>query len=99
MAMTFLMYKNHQTESKNTINILLGITFSSRLKWQEQVDSTIKAANTSAQAIIMIRKFFTQDEIKNMPTTIYFLILTMVMKYGTCQYWQNSFKKILNMYL
>ena len=50
-------------KSSNTMN-MLGMKFDSKLKWNEQVEMTIKNANTSLHGLRMIRKYFTVSEMK-----------------------------------
>ncbi len=48
--------------SKSEINVL-GLTFDSELNWGPQVSRAIKGANSSLQAIKMIRKYFKTPEV------------------------------------
>ena len=57
-------------ESQNVMN-LLGMKFDSKMKWNEQVEMTIKSANTSLYGLRMIRKYFTNPEMKSMVTAIF----------------------------
>ena len=57
--------------SKDEINVL-GLTFDSRLSWAPQVSRSIKSANTSLQAIRMIRKYFNTKEVVTLLTSNFF---------------------------
>ena len=50
---------------------VLGMKFDSKLKWNEQVEMAIKGANTSLHGLRMIRKYFTDYEMKSMVTAIF----------------------------
>ena len=56
--------------SSNTMNVL-GMIFDSKLRWNEQVEKTIKAANTGLHGLRMIRKYFTVSEMKSMVTAVF----------------------------
>jgi hypothetical protein len=58
-------------KSKNEINVL-GITFDSKLQWGLQVSRAIVGANTSLQAIKLIRKYFTTPEIVQLLTSNFY---------------------------
>jgi hypothetical protein len=62
---------NDLITSKNGINVL-GITFDSKLQWSFQVSRAIRGANTSLQAIKLIRKYFTTPEIVQLLTPNFF---------------------------
>ena len=66
-----LLIDNDLITSKNEINVL-GITFDSRLQWSSQVSRAIRGANTSLQAIKLIRKYFTTPEIVQLLTSNFF---------------------------
>ena len=50
---------------------VLGMKFDSKLKWNEQVEMAIKSANTSLHGLRMIRKYFTNTEMRSMVTAIF----------------------------
>ena len=50
---------------------VLGMKFDSKMKWNEQVEMTIKSANTSLYGLRMIRKYFTNPKMKSMVTAIF----------------------------
>jgi hypothetical protein len=66
-----LLVDNVLIKSKNEINVL-GITFDSKLQWGLQVSRTIRGANTSLQAIKLIRKYFTTPEIVQLLTSNFY---------------------------
>ena len=66
-----LIVDNETIESKNEINVL-GITFDSKLQWIPQVSRAIKGANNSLQAIKLIRKYFSKNEIVLMLTSHFY---------------------------
>ena len=57
--------------AKDEINVL-GLTFDSRLNWTSQVSRSIKNANTSLQAIKMIRKYFSRQEVITLLTSNFY---------------------------
>ena len=66
-----LLVDNVLIKSKNEINVL-GITFDSKLQWGSQVSRAIRGANTSLQAIKLIRKYFTTPEIVQLLTSNFY---------------------------
>ena len=66
-----LMIDNVMVTSKNEINVL-GVTFDSKLQWCSQVSRAIKGANSSLQAIKMIRKYFSTNEIVQLLTSNFY---------------------------
>ena len=69
-----LMVDELLIDAKTEINVL-GITFDSRLQWGFQVSRAIKNANRSLQAIKLIRKFFTTNEIVQLLTSNFYSTL------------------------
>lgn len=57
--------------AKNEINVL-GITFDSKLQWGPQVSRAIKGANRSLQAVKLIRRYFTTNEIVQLLTSNFY---------------------------
>ena len=55
--------------SKETINIL-SILFDSKLQRKQQVTKSIREANTCLHGIRIIRKYFNQEEVRNMLVTM-----------------------------
>ena len=66
-----LVIDDAMIESKNEMNVL-GITFDSKLQWTSQVSRAIKGANKSLQAIKLIRKYFTMNEIIQLLTSYFY---------------------------
>ena len=66
-----LVIDDAMIESKNEMNVL-GITFDSKLQWTSQVSRAIKGANKSLQAIKLIRKYFTRNEIIQLLTSYFY---------------------------
>jgi hypothetical protein len=66
-----LLIDNDLITSKNEINVL-GITFDSKLQWSSQVSRAIRGANTSLQAIKLIRKYFTTPKIIQLLTSNFY---------------------------
>ena len=66
-----LTVDNIVVTSKNEMNVL-GLTFDSRLSWAPQVSRAIKSANTSLQAVRMIKKYFTTLEITQLLTSNFY---------------------------
>ena len=66
-----LLIDNDLITSKNEINVL-GITFDSKLQWSSQVSRAVRGANTSLQAIKLIRKYFTTPEIVQLLTSNFY---------------------------
>jgi len=54
--------------SKHEINIL-GISVDSRLTWDPQVERAISGAKRNCQALRIIRRYFTKEELKTLVTT------------------------------
>ena len=79
-----LKIDNTEVTSKTEMNVL-GLTFDSRLNWGPQVSRTIKSANTSLQAIKMIKKYFSTPKIVQLLTTNFYSRL-----YYCSEIWQNS---------
>jgi hypothetical protein len=66
-----LKIEDTEVTSKSKMNVL-GLTFDSRLQWGPQISRTIKSANSSLQAIRIIKKFFTTTEIIQLLTSNYY---------------------------
>ena len=62
---------NTEVPSKEEMNVL-GLTFDSKLSWAPQIARTIKNANTSLQAIKMIKKYFKTEEIISLLTSCFY---------------------------
>ena len=60
--------------SKRTINVL-GLVFDSKLQWADQVASTINKANRALNAIKIIRRFFSTNELLTLVTSNFYSIL------------------------
>ena len=67
--------------SKRTMNVL-GITFDSKLQWGPQIENVIIKANKAKHAIMLIRRFFTKNEINTLLTSNFYSIL-----YYNCDVW------------
>ena len=63
--------KNSLIQTQNTITIL-GMTFDSKLNWNEHIQSTIKSPNSTLYAIRMIKKYFNPEEVKTLLTSLYY---------------------------
>ena len=57
--------------SKRTINVL-GITFDSKMKWNDHVEKAIKESSSSPYAIKLIGKYFSPDEVRNLLTALFY---------------------------
>ena len=66
-----LVIDDAMIESKSLMNVL-GITFDLKLQWTSQVSRAIKGANKSLQAIKLIRKYFTTNEIIQLLTSYFY---------------------------
>ena len=60
--------------SKPSINVL-GVQFDSKLNWSDQVNKTINKAKQTYHAINLIKKYFSQNELKKLLTSNYFSVL------------------------
>ena len=56
-------------ESKSEMKVL-GIVFDSRLEWSGQVEKSIAAARQATQALGLVRKFFTNQEMSKLITAV-----------------------------
>ena len=65
---------NVQIRSTPQINVL-GVTFDSKLQWNEHIAKTIKKSNRNLHAIRIIAKFFKLDELKTFITTNFYSVL------------------------
>ena len=66
-----IMISDVMIEAKTEMNVL-GITFDSKLQWSSQISRAIKGANSSLQAIKLIRKYFTTNEIVQLLTSNFY---------------------------
>ena len=66
-----MMIDNTKVVSKKEMNVL-GLTFDSKLSWVPQVARSIKSANTSLQALKMIKKYFNTNEIVSLLTSCFY---------------------------
>jgi hypothetical protein len=66
-----LKIDNTTIQSKSEMNVL-GLTFDSKLNWGPQVSRAIKGANSSLQAIKMIRKYFKTNEVIQLLTSNFY---------------------------
>jgi hypothetical protein len=60
--------------SKSHMNVL-GVSFDSKLNWQIQIQNSITKAKRALNAIKLIRKFFTKNELLTLITANYYSIL------------------------
>ena len=60
-----------EIKSTRTMNVL-GILFDSTMKWNDHVNKAINESNSSLYAIKLIRKYFSQDEVRNLLTALYY---------------------------
>ena len=65
---------NTKLISKNSINVL-GITFDSKLNWQNQIENVITKAKKALHAIKLVRKYFNKNELLRLITANYYSIL------------------------
>ena len=73
---------NSIVTSKKTMNVL-GVVFDNKLQWSAQVSNAILKANRALCAIKLIRKFFTKEELRTLPTAIFFLSFFTILRSGT----------------
>jgi hypothetical protein len=66
-----IQIRNQEIKSKPFINVL-GIIFDTRLTWDKHVDYCITGARQSLHVLRMVRSFFTEIEMANIITSIYF---------------------------
>ena len=72
--MISLLLNNINIRSTPQINVL-GVTFDSKMQWNEQVSKTIKKANKALMAIKLIKKHFSLPELKTLLTSNFYSIL------------------------
>ena len=65
-----------EIKSANQINIL-GLIFDINLKWEQQYDQAIKAANHNLHVIIIISKYFNAEEKKTLLTSLFLLQIVL----------------------
>ena len=65
---------NTTIPSKDRINVL-GIIFDSKLQWQYQIQNTINKSKKSLNALILIRKYFTKKQLRQIITSNYYSTL------------------------
>ena len=65
---------NTKLISKNSINVL-GITFDSKMNWQNQIENVITKAKKALHAIKLVRKYFNKNELLRLITANYYSIL------------------------
>ena len=73
--------------TKNSINIL-GVIFDSQLSWYEQINKAIAGSRKTLYAIEMIKKYFSEPELKIMLTSLFYSKLF----YGS-EIWHSPFLK------
>ena len=66
-----IIIDNTRLTSTNTMNIL-GITFDSNLKWNQQYSKAIKEANSNLYAIKRIAKYFNKEERLMLLTSLFY---------------------------
>ena len=69
-----LVLNNQTLKSKPHLNVL-GVSFDSKLNWQNHVSSVIAKAKKSLSAIYLIRKYFNKNELLTIITSNYYSIL------------------------
>ena len=69
-------------KTKSSMNVL-GVLFDSKLSWGDQVNKTINKAKKTLHAINLIKKYFTNDELKSLLTSNYYSVL-----YYNSEIWQ-----------
>ena len=65
----------NQMVSTSPFMNVLGVLFDATMKWTYQVESTLKKANSAKFAIKMISKFFNKNELNDIITACYYLVL------------------------
>jgi hypothetical protein len=60
--------------SQKSMNVL-GVTFDSKLNWNDQVSNAISKSNKTLYAIRLIKRYFAQDEIKTHLNSFYYPVL------------------------
>ena len=68
---SIIMLRDLEIRSKPVINIL-GILFDTRLTWDSHVDHCITRARKSQHVLRTVRSFFTEKEMANIITSIYY---------------------------
>ena len=66
-----LTLDNVLINAKNEINVL-GITFDSKLSWDHEVSRAIRGANSSMQAVQLVKKIFTTPEVVQILTSNFY---------------------------
>jgi hypothetical protein len=61
----------HRIKSKNNINIL-GILFDKHLNWKDHINKAVIEANKRLFALKVIKKYFTNSELKSLLTSLFF---------------------------
>ena len=69
-------------KSNRTINVL-GVIFDTKLQWPDHIAHAIKRSMKSLNAIKLIKKFFTRNELLRLVTSNFFSIL-----YYNSEIWQ-----------
>ena len=69
-----LQIGNQMVSTSPFMNVL-GVLFDATMKWTYQVESTLKKANSAKFAIKMISKFFNKNELNDIITACYYLVL------------------------
>ena len=72
----------NRVQTKKEMNVL-GIIFDSKLQWTNQVINTIARANKALNAISLIKRYFTQDELIKLVTANFYSKL-----YYNSEVWQ-----------
>ena len=70
-------------KSNKSINIL-GVIFDSKLQWAEHVAHALKKSMKALNAIRLIKRFFTQKELRGLITSNFFQYYTIMQKFGNC---------------
>ena len=78
----FLDINGNRVQTKKEMNVL-GIIFDSKLQWTTQVTNTITKANKALNAISLIKRYFSQDELIKLVTANFYSKL-----YYNSEVWQ-----------
>ena len=73
--------------TKNSINIL-GVTFDSQLSWDKHISKTISGSRKTLYAMAMIKKYFSESELKVLMTSLFYSKL-----FYASEIWNSPFIK------
>ena len=82
-----IIVKGETIVTRNSMNVL-GVIFDSKLSWDEHVSKTIKESRKSLFAIQMIKKYFSEIELKILLTSLFYSKF-----YYASEVWHTPFLK------